>query len=387
MKNVLILLTVLLMASASYGAVGQVWDNKADWDLSSNPFSNADPLIDQAWSIRRGSDPATDAVLDYTDPDFLTNGGFPLMPDQAGGAWGNPGAGWYCTTCPGPGKGVSDTSWGAEPNQVGGHGEWDIQWVAPDSNGDGSPYWVKIDVGHAQSFETSRCTGIHVLLDNVKTGEAAVYDDAGTLRPIWFPTNNPGAPGDDYLTMVNKSFRRQITPGTVIDFFQTGGVACGNVTSTFSVATVRIEHIEDQTIRFLTVNVATTANAGSICSPCDPTGSVTPTVGEILEFPDGEIVDLLATACNDCGACPDMQVFSSWSGDVGTVTDTNAATTTIEMLGDYTVTANYVGGNVCGGACFPIDPQDTVEPNCVLDYNDFADFADDWGNYYGDQGL
>jgi len=35
-------------------------------------------------------------------------------------------------------------------------------------------------------------------------------------------------------------------------------------------------------------------------------------------------------------------LFLSWTGDVGTVANINAASTTITMNGDYTITANFV---------------------------------------------
>ncbi|MFP3898182.1 MAG: InlB B-repeat-containing protein [Dehalococcoidia bacterium] len=63
-------------------------------------------------------------------------------------------------------------------------------------------------------------------------------------------------------------------------------------------------------------------------------GSVTtPGEGTYYHDPEEE-VDLVATA--DTG-----YEFSGWSGDVGTVANANAASTTITMNGNYTITANF----------------------------------------------
>jgi hypothetical protein len=63
-------------------------------------------------------------------------------------------------------------------------------------------------------------------------------------------------------------------------------------------------------------------------------GSVT-TPGEgTRTYDEGEAVNLVAT--------PDPGYrFVNWTGDVGTIANANAATTTITMNGDYSVTANF----------------------------------------------
>jgi len=63
-------------------------------------------------------------------------------------------------------------------------------------------------------------------------------------------------------------------------------------------------------------------------------GSVT-TPGEgILTYDEGTVVNLVATPDTCC-------YFVNWTGDVGTVANTNAASTTITMNGDYSITANF----------------------------------------------
>ena len=63
-------------------------------------------------------------------------------------------------------------------------------------------------------------------------------------------------------------------------------------------------------------------------------GSVT-TPGEgTFTYDGGTVADLVAEA-------DEGYRFENWTGDVDTIADINAATTTITMQGDYTITANY----------------------------------------------
>jgi len=64
-------------------------------------------------------------------------------------------------------------------------------------------------------------------------------------------------------------------------------------------------------------------------------GSVTVPGEGTFAFDEGTVVNLAAKA--DTG-----YRFVNWTGDVGTVANVNAATTTITMNGDYTITANFV---------------------------------------------
>jgi len=63
-------------------------------------------------------------------------------------------------------------------------------------------------------------------------------------------------------------------------------------------------------------------------------GSVN-TPGEgTFTYDEGEVINLVAEA-------DEGYRFDEWTGDVGTIDDVNAATTTITMQGDYTITANF----------------------------------------------
>jgi len=82
------------------------------------------------------------------------------------------------------------------------------------------------------------------------------------------------------------------------------------------------------------------AFAAKIVAPCDLTtdstagGSVTDPGEGTFTYEKGTVVDL--------EAAPDAGYdFDNWTGDVGTIDDVNAATTTITMNGDYSITADF----------------------------------------------
>jgi peptide/nickel transport system substrate-binding protein len=54
-------------------------------------------------------------------------------------------------------------------------------------------------------------------------------------------------------------------------------------------------------------------------------------------YDEGEVVDIVAQADADYH-------FVNWTGDVGTIDDVNAASTTIAVQGDYSITANFARG-------------------------------------------
>jgi hypothetical protein len=63
-------------------------------------------------------------------------------------------------------------------------------------------------------------------------------------------------------------------------------------------------------------------------------GSTNPAVGQHT-YSGGTVVPIIATAAGG-------YYFVNWTGSVGTIANVNAATTTITMNGDYSVTANFV---------------------------------------------
>jgi len=80
------------------------------------------------------------------------------------------------------------------------------------------------------------------------------------------------------------------------------------------------------TANFVAIYDLTTSSTGG--------GSVT-TPGEgVFTYDEGTVVDLVAEA-------GEGYLFVEWTGDVGTIADAYAATTTITMNGDYSITANF----------------------------------------------
>ncbi len=76
-------------------------------------------------------------------------------------------------------------------------------------------------------------------------------------------------------------------------------------------------------------------------------GSVTePGEGEFT-YSEGTVVDLVATPA-------DGHEFMNWTGDVGTIADLNASSTTITIQGDYSITATFVQQRPAVPLPFPI---------------------------------
>jgi uncharacterized repeat protein (TIGR01451 family) len=70
----------------------------------------------------------------------------------------------------------------------------------------------------------------------------------------------------------------------------------------------------------------------------------TPGEGTFI-YDRGAVVNLVATSDAD-------YQFDNWTGDVGTIVNVNAATTTITMSGNYSITANFEKVTPHGGGCF-----------------------------------
>ena len=96
-------------------------------------------------------------------------------------------------------------------------------------------------------------------------------------------------------------------------------------------------------------------------------GSVTEPGEDTFTYDEGTVVDLVAEA-------EEGYRFVEWTGDVGTIADVYAATTTITMNGDYSITAEFVkqydlsinstgGGSVTtpGEGVFPYDDGTVVD--------------------------
>jgi len=96
----------------------------------------------------------------------------------------------------------------------------------------------------------------------------------------------------------------------------------------------------------------------------------------IFTYASGTVVDLLAV--NDPGY--DL-AWDLWTGDVGTVADTHSASTTITILGDYAIQANFVS-QACR-PCFDYAIASlSEEVPLTIDNNGIID-----GNIYGNGGI
>jgi len=73
--------------------------------------------------------------------------------------------------------------------------------------------------------------------------------------------------------------------------------------------------------------------------------------------------------------CPDIYSFDYWIGDVNDVNDPN---TTVFMDSDKTVTAYFMATRECGDECHPNDLFGDYNHDCIIDFNDFAWFANNW---------
>lgn len=97
--------------------------------------------------------------------------------------------------------------------------------------------------------------------------------------------------------------------------------------------------------------------------------TVTPSVGEHI---CSGLVDISAQPFIDC---PDVYQFDYWDGDV---TDANSASTTVFMDSDKTIKGVFVATRECGDECHPNNLFGDYNHDCIIDFNDFAKFADNW---------
>jgi preprotein translocase subunit YajC len=130
--------------------------------------------------------------------------------------------------------------------------------------------------------------------------------------------------------------------GTVVNLVATANSGYYFIIWTGDVGTITNVNAPITTIT-MNDNYSITANfeqipAGKVALTTSSTagGSVT-TPGEgAFTYDEGAMVDLVAEAEEDYR-------FVNWTGDVGTIADVNAASTTITMDDDYSITANFEG--------------------------------------------
>jgi len=116
-------------------------------------------------------------------------------------------------------------------------------------------------------------------------------------------------------------------------------------------------------------------------------GSVTEPGEDTFTYDDGTVVDLIAEA-------EEGYRFVEWTGDVGTIADVYAATTTITMNGDYSITANFVAiydltiSSTAGGSVTePGEDTFTYDDGTVVDLVAEADEGYRFVEWTGDVGT
>ena len=158
-------------------------------------------------------------------------------------------------------------------------------------------------------------------------------DNTITVRVLYDLTTSSTAggsvidPGEDTFTYDEGTIVNLVaTPNTGYRFDEwtgdVGTVADVNAATT----TITMNGDYSVTAEFVKTYDLTTSSTvgGSVSNPGEDT----------YTYDEGTVVDLVAT--------PNAGYrFDEWTGDVGTVADVNAATTTITMNGDYSVTANF----------------------------------------------
>lgn len=97
--------------------------------------------------------------------------------------------------------------------------------------------------------------------------------------------------------------------------------------------------------------------------------SVTPAVGDYNAI---GLVNLSAETFVDC---PDVYEFDYWLSDVN---DINSPTTTVLVDSNTTVTAVFYSSSQCGDQCHPNDLFGDYDHNCIIDFNDFRWFTNNW---------
>jgi hypothetical protein len=166
-----------------------------------------------------------------------------------------------------------------------------------------------VGLGHG-FYGTVKVNGVDAAIGTVISARVA-----GTEYGSWSVTT-PGS----YALIV----QGEIADGATIDFYVAGQKA-GQTFPFHDGWTTQLDLTLTTTTPPTTYDLSISSTAG---------GSVTgPGVGNFT-YGEGTVVDLLAT--------PDADYrFVAWTGDVGTITNVNAVSTTITMHGNYGIIANF----------------------------------------------
>ncbi len=195
-------------------------------------------------------------------------------------------------------------------------------------------------------------------------------DDASTFRPgpppewLWFTVDAGATKTVTYTLTVpmDAAAGNYTIEGMVIDAQNVQNPVEGDTT-----ITVRVLH-----------NLTTSSTAG---------GSVT-TPGEgVYTYDEGTVVDLVATPSAGYR-------FDEWTGDVGTIADVHAATTTITMNAGYAITADFVktydltmSSTAGGSVTTPGEGTYTYDTGTVVTLLAMADGGYQFAGWSGDTAM
>ena len=114
----------------------------------------------------------------------------------------------------------------------------------------------------------------------------------------------------------------------------------------------------------------------------------TPGEGTFEDYASGQVVNIVATP-DDCHA------FVNWSGDTGAIANVNAASTTITMNGNYSITANFrwdcydltTNSSSDGSVTTPGEGTYTYNLSQVVNIVATPDYCQEFVNWTGDTGT
>ena len=260
---------------------------------------------------------------------------------------------WHGTTPPEISPAVTGT--GISPNPASlNPAEWDVAdtlWlaVAGQDRGDQSgttayPAYYTDGISTLSSATTDSCR-----THSARRVLAAASEDPGAFTiPVteeWVAFTIAVRPAPRDLTISSTVGGNVTTPGegvssydegTVVDLVATPDADYRFVNWTGDVSTIADVYAAETTIT-MNGDYSITANFVAIYDlSISSTGGglVTEPGEEVFTYDEGTMVDLVAEA-------EEGYRFVEWTGDVGTITNVEAAETTITMNGDYSITADF----------------------------------------------
>jgi hypothetical protein len=260
---------------------------------------------------------------------------------------------WQGTTPPEISAAASGTSTAPDPASLDPAG-WDVArtlWliVAGQDRGDQPgttdyPVYYEEGVSTLSSNDTGSCR-IH----SAPRVLAAASEDPGAFTipasEEWVAFTIAVRPGPRNLTTSSAAGGNVTSPGEGIFTYDEGAIAEVTATAgegyrfdewTGDVGTIADVHAATTTIT-MNGDYSITANfvkQYDLATSSTYGGNVT-TPGEgVFAYDEGTVADLVATPSEG-------YYFVYWSGDVGTIADVHAATTTIAVNGDYSITATF----------------------------------------------